>query len=334
MNNTNITNNDHTSKTIDLISNIIGSFGIGIICSIGFLINAFILYLLWNKNLKFSFYQHVKVITVIGILICLLGIGYMNNICIGCQIYFRYEIICYRLIYRVSIRIILMISSLQEIYLITNRYFALTNRNNWFVSLRMRFHIPFLVIFPILLGSPYLLMVKIVPSKEYNGLYYWAWTDIAKTNYFIVYFLLVLLFENILPLIILLTMSILSHYEYKKRIGIKSKITIQSINNLKKLENSYTRITIILTVIIIISRIFDFVIGLSIRGIKIFNLKLNENTVSTINLIRQIVFLLYFGLHSINGILYVQADKNLRILAKEQLSKMKYFILYYTSSII
>ena len=212
-----------------------------------------------------------------------------------------------------------MISSLHEIYLITNRLFILKNRNHWVVNIRFIYYIPFLIIIPLAAVIPFSFMFSINKSEKNSELYYWFFSDTIKNSFgFRAYFLVLIFIENILPTIFLLILSILCHKQYTKRIQIKSKITIHAINDLKKLENGYTRITIILTVLFIITRFSDFLIGISIRAIVILNLKIEKMEVSLLNFIRQFTFLLYFGLFSFNGLLYIQIDNNLKALAKKK----------------
>lgn len=134
MNNTNHIKGN-LSENFFVISNFIAYYFISIVCFIGFLINFFIMYLLKSKALKNIFYNHLIIKVCIDSLICLIGIGYFNNVCAGCNKYFYYEIIIYQWFITISTGLIFMISPLHEIYLITNRYLILKNRNNWIVKL-------------------------------------------------------------------------------------------------------------------------------------------------------------------------------------------------------
>ena len=324
MNNTNGTISG-LSKQMDLISEFIGYYCISITCAVGFLINISIINLLRSKTLKFSFYKHVIIKTVIDSLICIVGMGYFYTSCIGnvCQIYSRYEIIVYEWVIKLSVRYMFMQSSLHEIYLITNRYLTLKNNNNWLIKLKLKYYIPVLVIIPLAFCSPIYFSVMIKPSDEHSELYYWSVLD---NNLIPGSLLLLVFFENIIPLIILVIMSVLCQMEYKKRIIIKSKIIIQAIKDMKKLGQSYTRITIIITTLFIITRVTDFFSSVSARAIYVVDFEIDTNIISIINFTRQLVFLVYFGLHSFNALLYVQIDKNLRDLAKGQFSKIKVII--------
>jgi hypothetical protein len=138
MNNTNHIKGN-LSENFFVISNFIAYYFISIVCFIGFLINFFIMYLLKSKALKNIFYNHLIIKVCIDSLICLIGIGYFNNVCAGCNKYFYYEIIIYQWFITISTGLIFMISPLHEIYLITNRYLILKNRNNWIVKLKLKY---------------------------------------------------------------------------------------------------------------------------------------------------------------------------------------------------
>ncbi len=118
-------------------------------------------------------------------------------------------------------------------------------------------------------------------------------------------------------------MTFLCLNEYKKRIKIKSKVQIQSIRDLKKLENNYTRITIILTILFATTRFADSLTTLINRVIFLKISNQSNITISLLNLIRQITLLMYYGSHSFNQLLYIWIDTNLKQLTKEKLSKLK-----------
>lgn len=308
------------SERIDSISDIITYYCISAVSLIGLSINLFMSNLLRSKTLKYSFYKHIRFKSVIDSLICLLGIGCFNYICLGCLVFSSYEKIFYQVIMTFAVRIMFMVSSFHEIYLIANRYLILKSRNNFIVRLRLIYYVPTLVLVPLGSFAPSFLLIQIQPVNEQSNLFTYSY-DFERYKYFRYYILLRSVIENLLPIVALTVLSILCTSEYKKRIEIKSRITISTIYNLKKLENSYTRITIILTVLFILTRLSDFVIETGYR--VTFTRIQNELILSIVRLIRQSAYILYFSLHSFNGLLYVQIDQNLKTLAKGQFSKIK-----------
>ena len=119
-----------------------------------------------------------------------------------------------------------MTSSFHEIYLITNRYLTLNNTNNWIVNIKLKYYVPFLILFPTILGTPLFFLIQINQSN--NELFYSSWSNLAQNKYFLIYILFMTVIENILPLFGLLIMSILCTLAFKKRILLKSKM--KSIN--------------------------------------------------------------------------------------------------------
>ena len=216
-----------------------------------------------------------------------------------------------------------MMSSFHEIYLIANRYLILKNRNHWIVNIRLKYYIPFLVILPLFLLAPIFPAISVKESKENTQLFYWAWTIYAQNAYFKFYLGFLAFAETILPLITLIIMNILCNIQYKKRIKFKLKVKSQTIKDLKKLENAYTRITIILTTLFIVTRTLDFFSSLLTRGMLIFDIRFASFIISTIILIRRFSFVLFYGLNSLDVILYIKNDRNIKILIKRKFEKIK-----------
>ncbi len=88
-------------------------------------------------------------------------------------------------------------------------------------------------------------------------------------------------------------------------------------------KDRMTKITILLTFLFIISRSFDTITALINRIYFLKKDLYSPIILSSANLIRQIVLFYYFGLHSLNGIIYVLMDKNLNRLNKKILAKTK-----------
>ena len=326
----NITSSDDRIVAyIDLISNYIGYYGISTVSLIGILINIFIKNLLRNKSLNNTFYKHISIKIMIDLMICIVGIGYLNTVCLICSQYLSYEIMLYYWVVIISTRYIFFMSTIHEIYLITNRFLILKNRNNWIVKIMLKYYVSFLILVPLCFYLPTFFVITIKRSKENSDYFNRDLKESSNNIFFRVYFLLLIFFETILPLISLLTMTVLCHNEYKKRIQIKSRIIVQAkiIAKLKKLENSYTRITIILTCLFMATRCSDCIVSLLIRAIQVLNLKLEKNTFSFLNFLRQFTYLLYFGLHALSGLMYIQIDSNLRILVKRKFSKIKVMLM-------
>ena len=66
--------------------------------------------------------------------------------------------------------------------------------------------------------------------------------------------------------------------------------------------------------------------GLSIRAIFVLSIEFEKNTISIINFMRQLKFLLYFGLHSFNALFYLHIDQNLKNFLINKLEKIKVIV--------
>lgn len=119
----------------------------------------------------------------------------------------------------------LLMSSIHEMYLITNRYFVLKGKANWISNIKLKYYInyvPFLIIVPIALLCPTVLVISIRRKEVNSELFYWEVTEIGQTNYIRAYFLILIFIKNIIPLIVLVTMTIICQNEFKKRFQIKN----------------------------------------------------------------------------------------------------------------
>ena len=117
-----------------------------------------------------------------------------------CKNYFKYEMLIYQWILLIFTRIMLMTSSLHEVYLITNRYFILKKRDHCIINIKLKFYLPILVILTTFVFVPIAFVVDFNKWKMNGELYHWTWSNIAQTVYFSAYFLSLIFFENLMPL--------------------------------------------------------------------------------------------------------------------------------------
>ena len=67
---------------IDRISNIIGLNFITLVSIIGLVLNLLSIKLLTHKSLKHEFYKELKCKSIFDSIVCLIGVGYLNNNCL------------------------------------------------------------------------------------------------------------------------------------------------------------------------------------------------------------------------------------------------------------
>ena len=106
----------------------------------------------------------------------------------------------------------------------------------------------------------------------------------------------------------------------------------QLLANYHKSERKLTRVTLIVAAVIIITRLAYLVEKITAYIYQIaFRFNLFGEVIkwhSFLDCIRQICLLIFFLLHSFNGIIYVRMDKNTYRLVKNYFKRFKVNILY------
>ena len=276
---------------IELFSDIIGFYLISLVSFLGLIINLGINISWDSKILKHSFYRYLRVKVCIDIVICIISIGYLNSNCLECQwtnnnnyyqIFYQWRII------KINMKGIFMISSLHEIYLIT-RYLIIKNKKNWFVNIQLKCYIPSIVLIPSIMTFFFHICFEIICIEDLCS---WKLSKIGNSTVSKVTLITFAIPEMFLPVIVLMIMSILVTKSYHERIGIKSKLLSKSTNKKQNKEKRITCIILLLTWLIIITRIFDALIALYLR---IYAWKsISFVPVIIIRFLRQFSFLLQF----------------------------------------
>ena len=107
-------------QQLNQVSNIIGYYAITVVASLGFVLNAIGVKLLSSPNLlkKHNFYKYILTKTICDMLVCLSGIGYLNNTCLQCVEVQQniFGIVIYRFYSLAIIRVTLFSSAWSEVY--------------------------------------------------------------------------------------------------------------------------------------------------------------------------------------------------------------------------
>lgn len=102
----------------------------------------------------------------------------------------------------------------------------------------------------------------------------------------------------------------------------KKKLFMSKIKkNLHKSENNFYRMTLTVTLIFVIARTTDMVVGILIRSQVILMVKLSTEFMNAINLARQITFLFMYASYALSPFIYVTKDLNLKRLCIKMLKK-------------
>ena len=168
---------------------------------------------------------------------------------------------------------------------------------------------------PIILIIPAYFAVKVMKSLDAdNATAYWTLTDFGKTPFFKLYAVLLLLLENVLPLILLIVMNLINHFKFKSIMKRKVQVISDADVRADKANNRFTKLIITLTFICIVTRSFDTLFAVYNRVRLFFGIVLSDELEALLNLLRACSFFLLFGGHACDGILYFFFDKNLKSL--------------------
>ena len=306
----------------ELFSDIIGYYAISIISFIGIILNSFLSFILISKNLKHKFYKYILVKSIIDTIVCIFGLIYFKGICQNCLKNLRYQYIFHRwYVISINIRIVFMMSSISEIYLIINRYLIIKNIDNFCHDIKLKYYIFLIIILPILMFIPGYFGVQIDPveigSEFYNiNLNYFGKTELYKFST-----IAMLVPEIVIPILTLSTMIILTIRTYNERIQNQAEFMQTSIKRIQTLEKRFTRIAIVLTLLFVLSRTADSCLAVIIRLNGFFSITVSNKT-SILNMLRQLTLFISFSMHSLsNTFIIVPIDKNLMKIIKKFLSK-------------
>ena len=302
-------------STINAISNIFGYFIIPGLSAIGMVLNLLITILLGKNKFKHKFYKYLCCKTIIDVMICFNGIGFMNSYCSICQenISNTFLLQIYRQhLVKNSLRVLLSISSLFEVFLSLNRFMTILNKKNIFSDIRTSILMTVIFLICFTLFIPYLILITIQEHKKKYIIVY------NFSNPFAIFHSLIVgCVEFIIPLFSVFVLNILIHKSYQKRIKDR---TVKPIRKVK-----FIKIVVLLGTLYLIVRSCDFFVSIIKRLCYFFkmNKEYSDYSESWINLIRQISFsMLYLSL-SLNVIIYFLFDKNIYGHIKRYLNKVK-----------
>jgi len=144
-----------------------------------------------------------------------------------------------------------------------------------------------------------------VQSNKIMG--FWTLTEFGLSTFFKVYSLILLLFETIIPLGVLITMSVISLRKFRKLMISKRSISMDG-SYIIAAEMNFTRLIIALTSICILTRTFDSIMAIYYREKLFFDIKFSETLDAMLYFIKHISTGLLFGAHSLDGLLYYSYD--------------------------
>ena len=308
-------NRTNTSDTffhvVDQVSDFIGFYVITSVCVIGIITNLCFLKLLSNKKLKHKFYQNLWVKTFCDLIVCIVGVGLLNNDCPFRQVKKAYWVLIYNLLMLLFFRISSCATTYAEIYLLLNRCINLFKPNNTILYFNKWVVILFLYLLFTCISAPFIFGIQILNTDEVN-MYTSITVEIKIENFlfFKFYPLLYSFILNVLPCILLIALNLINVVGYRKTMKKLSDFRGNGNSRLEILERRFTRIVMILSFMFLFCKVLDIVNIVILYRYKSNELGFQKN--SPINFFRNIVFLFNYSFHVINNLFYIYMDSNLR----------------------
>ena len=116
-------------------------------------------------------------------------------------------------------------------------------------------------------------------------------------------------------------------FKYQKRMNEKHRLNIHSINSLKTSDMNFNKMILVLTGIFFATHLCDMILAIVIRYYYFFSrddIKIPLNWASTINFLRQLVYLMQITQYAFNIFIYVGYDPNLHKIFSLSLFKIKF----------
>ena len=307
--------NNSTNSTLAIVlnqsSDIIGYYLIPIICAIGLITNYCFLWLLSNKQLKHKIYENLRVKAFCDWMVCLVGVGYLNNECLICAKYMYnsyWGLFYHWSVIKIPLRIVLLTSNISEIYLILNRCISLYNPKSRLLNINKYYVILVNYTFCIIMLFSYFLSYTFEKTKT-KGIYTWTLTDIGKSTYFQIYVLCVLIIENFLPIILLVILNLIAVIKFRKMMS-ESKALGTQISNKDRSERRFTLFCIILSCLFTLIKSTDIVTAIYYRLYYLGNEFIFEE-ISIMTFCRNISLFLNFSFHVFNSFFWYITSSNM-----------------------
>lgn len=253
------------------ISTVMGYRVVPAISGAGVITNIISLFVLFNLKSKENF-KYIIVKTFLYIIGSLFGIGFQNNMqCeideyilkIPCIVTASYPLIFLKAyIFKYIITLCFFWDGTNEILLTLDRYLILKNRKNWFnKSSTFKYILIVNGLLAVILYLPYTFMinVEIVPNK--TDTYFLKSSKFSTSTLGFVYILLSRVGIFILLILVLIVSSIMVVFQLRKYVRthaqLANNVSSELENKLKRSETNMIKITMILSIILIIVRVFD-----------------------------------------------------------------------------
>ena len=311
------------------ISDIIGYYLISAVSLIGFLLNAILIKVLSNEDLlrKHKFYKYILIKSICDWLVCLVGIGYLNNACTICDqiTQNKYSTIVYELyMIKIPMRIAIVSSVWSEIYLNYNIYSILSGRKSFLTEIPLKYYLTVIFAGPVIISIPGYFAWSIYPTNS-TDIYTFSLNSFGQTQVFSFYYLLLIVIESVIPVCLLFVFSVMSILKFKqimKKIIFPINILTRNLHRKKKMQLKFTKMILILTAIVMLAHIADLLSALSYRLLVVGDDAYSPQIYSLVNFGRTLVFFILYLQYSIGIFIYTSNDKNIYLLVRKLFNRL------------
>ena len=213
---------------------------------------------------------------------------------------------------------VILASSLAEIYLVLNRCLFLYEKNNFLTKISKKILISSIFLLSIFMISPYLFLISLTEVDPVKKLYSFGSTPFSYTTLANVLLISEFLFEHIFLILLLIVLSIIAKIKFRLLLTRGTVNLVTDSAAMTKMEFRFSRMILILTFIFIFTRLTDLMISLPVRLIYLSNFTVSSEFKILINFLRQLVYFIFICAHSFNFIIYFYWDSNLRILLPDR----------------
>lgn len=181
------------------------------------------------------------------------------------------------------------------------------------VNLLVCYSLPIIFVFPFYFGIQVVKLpvydspVTAITTATNQG--YWTMTHFGDKKLFQVYLLAILLVESLIPTLLLIIFNIISLIKFKLVVK-KNVITPDSL--LRRVELQLVRLVLILTFIIIFTRLFDSITAFASRFIIIWDIQVSNEVDALKRLLKQVAYIFLFAAHALDGFFYLFYDRQLK----------------------
>jgi len=135
--------------------------------------------------------------------------------------------------------------------------------------------------------------------------------------------------ETLVPLTILAVLNLIAARKYSSMIPPTVGLTTECLKRRRRAENRCTIMILIMTTVIIVTRILDLIAATGQRTVSLGIYKVTKEMSVLITFFRQVTFLITFTTHSFDCVFIFGMDSNLRRIALKMLGSLQVRLKYF-----